>query len=102
MNIEIENIKREFIGYLVDKDIHNENGHKTLEQLQDEYPEEWENYSEEKHQKIIEKIIHPKRIYEIEPEDYCGYCGKDSTTTPLCGGICEECEPLWQEELENK
>lgn len=42
---EDKNIKEEFVGYLVDNDIKNENGLKTLKQLIKEYPEEWGNFN---------------------------------------------------------
>lgn len=39
-----ENLKSEFVAYLVEDDIKNDNGLKTLEDLQQEYPIEWENF----------------------------------------------------------
>lgn len=39
-----EDIKKEFVGYLYDMDIRNENGLKTLTVLVNEYPEEWSDF----------------------------------------------------------
>lgn len=44
MNKTQEEIKKEFVGYLYDQDIRNENGLKSLNELVDEYPEEWSDF----------------------------------------------------------
>jgi len=40
-------LKAQFVKYLVDNDIRNENGLKSLSDLLDEYPQEWDNFLED-------------------------------------------------------
>jgi hypothetical protein len=72
-----DEIRIAFVSFLVDIDIRNENGLKSLSQLQNEYPEEWANFSE------CELGVHAKGT--------CINCGvplpKRSTAT-----MCVECE----------
>lgn len=39
-----EHIRIKFVEYLVDDDIRNDNGLKTLKELQEEYPMEWDEF----------------------------------------------------------